>query len=293
MNIVETLTKLEKYLGIEPVEVPENVASLVEIREFDVPALIDFVRKEYTVHKSLSGEDAELHKGYLGELLALAKFQFDADPSARQVKLPVAAKFGPSEMRMWRVFQNGAAPRMTSGGKFQFEKSEDEPATTGEPAATPEGDPAPAEDDLAAVVKGALIEDEFLGSLASAIIAVLNKQTGEEVPVVGSEDPPATAETIHKDKEGEGTADPKVAKAEGEGTAKAEVAKAEGEGTAKAEGEGTADPKVEDDKVTKARGRRSATDDYDEPKFTRGGSYIPATEDLSDPDFNIESLAGR
>ena len=191
MQITEHLTTLEKHLGLEPVEVPENVADLVEVRTFTKADLLAYLRKEYIVSKGLSEEDAAVYKSYLGELIALAKFQFNADPSAQQVKLPVAQKWGPSEMRMWRVFQNGAAPRM-SGGGFQFEKSDDAPAATDAPAAL-------SVDDVATLLKS----DEFIMQFTDAFLNAVSKQTEgtPEIPVEGAEPVAETAEDLNKSDE--------------------------------------------------------------------------------------------
>lgn len=123
-NIVDTLSAVEKALGLTPVEVPENWEDFVQEEEFTASSFIQFIKEEVASQRSMDAETLALHKEYLGEMISLAKFTFDQKDKPNQIKIPRARNFGPMAMKVWRAFQNAARPKM---GGMSFKKSEEQP----------------------------------------------------------------------------------------------------------------------------------------------------------------------
>lgn len=109
-NFLDTLTAVEKALGLTPVEVPENWEDFVKEQEFTPSTFIAFIKEEVSAQSGMDSDTVALHKEYLSEVICLAKFSYDKESG--KILIPVAAEFGPMAMRAFRAYQSAARSPM-------------------------------------------------------------------------------------------------------------------------------------------------------------------------------------
>ena len=108
--VIDALTQLEKAMGLEATQIPEDVREVIELKEFTGREFLGYLKEEWSKAKELSKDDLVICKQYLGELVALAKMTFKVKGASNQITLPTVKDFSPTAMRAMRVFQNSMAP---------------------------------------------------------------------------------------------------------------------------------------------------------------------------------------
>lgn len=124
--VIDTLNKLEKFFG-EVTPLPDDIADVIEMREFSGREFLEYLKDEWTKAKELGEEDREVCKKYLGELVALAKMTFKVKGAANQITLPTVRSFSTTAMRAMRVFEGELTRSMSmspAAGKMSYAKGE-------------------------------------------------------------------------------------------------------------------------------------------------------------------------